>query len=468
MTRRFWLQWCAWSVSYIAALGICRSSAADQQAAFDAKPASKPIESDVVKDRVEPVGLNGFVNVDHRIARRRPGEGSLGNGAAGQSVQERRFADAGAAHEHDDEQRPVHLEGVGLAAQVGLAQTYAVRGEFRTAVELARGAVAINPKHVGARLTLARSLIAAGDLAGAEQEIHWLQSHLPPSAPIQVQLGALLLARNDKTAAKAAFTKALTLGPESPEALAGLIGVELTNNRAAALERMEARLQEAPNDKHVWFLAAHLYFELKDYDRAEKALRRTIELDPTNISAFAMLGGLYGARGNLDEARRQFEIWVSQQPRSVAAHTMLAILFEKQGKEGAARKGYEKILELDPNAAIAANNLAFHYVEAGTNLDVALQLAQTAHAQLADEPEFNDTLGWVYYKQGNADNAVQFIQRAIDKDRKKPQFYYHLGMALAKQGEDAKAIAMLKHALELDPKFEHAAEVRRALSDLDQ
>ena len=146
---------------------------------------------------------------------------------------------------------------------------------------------------------------------------------------------------------------------------------------------------------------------------------------------------------------------------------MLAILFEKQGKEGDARKGYEKILELDPHAAIAANNLAFHYAETLANLDVALQLAQTAHAQLPDEPEFNDTLGWVYYKQDNADNAVQFLQRAIDKNRKKPQFHYHLGMALAKKGEDSKAIAALKQALALNPKFEHAAEAQRALADLD-
>ena len=33
MTRRFWLRWCAWSVSCLAALGICRQVPADQQVA---------------------------------------------------------------------------------------------------------------------------------------------------------------------------------------------------------------------------------------------------------------------------------------------------------------------------------------------------------------------------------------------------------------------------------------------------
>jgi len=354
-----------------------------------------------------------------------------------------------------------------VQAQIGLAQLYEAKGEFRAAAELARGAVATNPDHAGARLTLARTLIAVGDSAGAEKEIRLLQEKSPASAAVEVQLGALLLARNDPSAARAAFVKALTLGSDSTEALAGLIGVDLkSSNRAAAIKRLETRLLEAPNDKNVWFLAARLYFSLKDFEGAEHALQKTIELDPRNMSAFAMLGGIYGAQGKLDDARRQFETWAAQQPRSVAAHTMVAILLEKQDRQADARKAYEKILEIDPHAAIAANNLAFRYAETGGNLNVALQLAQTAHSQLPDEPEFNDTLGWVYFKQNNTDLAVQFIQHAIGRDPKNPRFHYHLGLAYAKQGEDSKAIATLKQALSLNPWFEGAAEAKRTLADL--
>jgi tetratricopeptide (TPR) repeat protein len=354
-----------------------------------------------------------------------------------------------------------------VTAQLGLAQLYAARGEFGSAAELARGAVSANPSNAAARLTLARTLIASGDIAGAEREIRLLHDSLPPTAAVEIQLGALFLARNERANAKAAFAKALTLGPDSPEALAGLIGVDLTsNNRAAAIERLEARLREAPNDKNVQFLAAHLYYSLKDFDRSAAALRRTIALDASNLSAYAMLGGIYGAQSKLDDARQQFQNWATQQPRSVAAHTMLALLFEKEERPADARKAYEKILEIDPKAAIAANNLAFHYAETGGNLDVALQLAQTAQSQVPNEPEFNDTVGWVYYKQDNTDLAVRFFRRAIDRDAKNPQFHYHLGLAHAKQGEDSKAIAAMKQALALNPTFDHAADAKKALSEL--
>ena len=84
-------------------------------------------EPAVAQGRVEPVGLDRLVVVDDRVARGRPGERGLGDGAAGQGVEQRRFADAGAAHEHDDQQRPVHVEGVGLAAQVGGQPSSAAR-----------------------------------------------------------------------------------------------------------------------------------------------------------------------------------------------------------------------------------------------------------------------------------------------------------------------------------------------------
>lgn len=354
-----------------------------------------------------------------------------------------------------------------VPAQVALSQLYADKGEITSAAELARSAVASDPNSTQAHLTLARTLIVAGDKEGAEKEIKLLRENLPPSATVEVQLGSLFVSRNDPMAARSAFTKALSLASGSPEALAGLVGLDLASkNESSAIGRLESRLREAPDDRHAWFLAAHMYLRLKDLGRAEKALVRTIELNPTNLRAFAMLGGVYGAQGRMDEAKQQFEAWATRQPHSVAAHTMVAMLLERQDKLEESRKAYEKVLAIDPRAPVAANNLAWYHAESGGNLDIALQLAQTAKAQVPDEPEFNDTLGWVYYKQDVPAQAIPLFLQAIDKDPKNAQFQYHLGMAYAKQGEDTKAIAALTKALALNASFVGAGEARRVLGEL--
>lgn len=352
-------------------------------------------------------------------------------------------------------------------AQVALAQIYSARGEVQSATVLARSAVAAQPNSPQAHLTLASTLIAGGDNKGAEQVIRALQVRMPNSADVEIQLGSLFVSRNDPVAARSAFTKALSLASGSPEALAGLVGLDLASkNEAAAIGRLEARLREAPDDARAWFLAAHTYFSLKDLARTENALRKTIELNPANLRAFAMLGAVYGAQGKMDEAMLQFEAWAVRQPRSIAAQTMVAMLLERQNKQAESQKAYEKVLAIDPHAPIAANNLAWQYAESGGNLDLALQLAQTAKSQIPGEPAFNDTLGWVYYKQDIVDQAIPLIQQAIDREPKNAQFHYHLGMAFAKQGEDSKAIATLKKALALSENFAGAAEAKRVISEL--
>lgn len=67
---------------------------------------------------IEPIRFDRFVIVNDGIARGWPRERRLGDRAAGEGVEQRRFPNAGPAHEHDDQERPIHVERLGLAAQV--------------------------------------------------------------------------------------------------------------------------------------------------------------------------------------------------------------------------------------------------------------------------------------------------------------------------------------------------------------
>ena len=74
------------------------------------------------------------------------------------------------------------------------------------------------------------------------------------------------------------------------------------------------------------------------------------------------------------------------------------------------------MLAIDPRSAIAANNLAWIYLDSGENLDIALQLAQTAKAALPNLPQVNDTLGWIFYKKGLFSLAEGPLKLAVERD----------------------------------------------------
>ena len=139
----------------------------------------------------------------------------------------------------------------------------------------------------------------------------------------------------------------------------------------------------------------------------------------------------------------------------------------KENRVPEAVHAFKQALSLDPRAAVAANNLAWDYLERGGNLDRALQLAQTAKAELPDEAAVNDTLGWVYYKRDLPGPAIEHLRAAVEQSPTSPARRYRLGLAYLKNGDTTEARQTLQRVLTLDPDFAAAEDVRQALASLD-
>jgi tetratricopeptide (TPR) repeat protein len=213
-------------------------------------------------------------------------------------------------------------------------------------------------------------------------------------------------------------------------------------------------------------LAASTYAAAGDLPKSEQALRKTIEIDASNFPAYGMLGRLYIAQRRLGDALKEFDELSKRQSRPVQAHTVAGIILEAQNNKAEARKRYEQALEIDPEMPVAANNLAWMTAENGGNLDIALQLAQTATRRLPDHPAVQDTLGWIYYKKGLPTLAVPPFEKSVEKDPGNPVYYYHLGLAYARSGDLPKARKALQQALGLAPDFPGAADARQVLASL--
>ena len=65
----------------------------------------------------------------------------------------------------------------------------------------------------------------------------------------------------------------------------------------------------------------------------------------------------------------------------------------------------------------------------------ALELAKTAHNALPDEPNVNDTLGWIYFKKEKYHEAITALRHSVLKDPKRYDTRFHLGMAYVRFGD---------------------------------
>ncbi len=323
----------------------------------------------------------------------------------------------------------------------------------------------VEPKSADARLLLGRAQIIKGDVAAAERTLEPLKDQFAEFPALQTEMGRLYTLKNDTARARAAFERAVAKDPARVEAIEGLAALDLRAKRPnEARARIEAAVEKAPQNAAVRVLAGRYYMAVNDPAAAERALKHALTIDANNMGVYSLLGQLYASQNRLADATKEFETIAQKQPNSVSAHTILGVLLQLQNRNDEARQRYQKAVEIDPRSAVAANNLAWLYAEEGTQLDMALQLAQSAKAHLPDMPEVSDTLGWVYYKKNMAVLAVRPLREAIEKDPKNAMYHLHLGLAYAKTGDPVRAKESIERALALNPKVAGAEEARAVLA----
>ena len=344
-------------------------------------------------------------------------------------------------------ERAAAMNPSSAAPAIAIATIRLESGDRGRALQAAERARKAQPDRLDARMILVRALVANELLDRALQEASACAEAWPRSAAAQAQLGDVRAAKRDTAGARQAFAAALTLDPESTEAIGALALLDLQDHRPReAQARVDARLRRQPDSVPLLLLSARTSIGAGESARAEAALRRVIELDAANMQAFELLGQLYIREGRLDAAREQFETLAGRAPQSVGARTMVAMLLEAQRRRADAIREYEAILASHPTAGVAANNLAWLYSE-DDRLDEALRLALAAKQELGRAASARDTLGWIYVRKKQPLDAIPLLVQCTEAQPDNPTYAYHLAVAYADAGYTAKAHEVLGAAL---------------------
>jgi tetratricopeptide (TPR) repeat protein len=324
------------------------------------------------------------------------------------------------------------------------------------------------PSNNNARVALVRSLIAARNFARADTEMSRLLAIAPGNAGVHALQGTLDAARGNSGSARESFERALALSPGLFEALNGLTYLDLQAKLPAqATARLEAAVSKQGSSPRLVALLAQAYVASGDQAKAEQALRRAVSIDPRFTAGYEQLAQMFVRQGKLEQARLEFEGIARRDPTAIGAKTFVGILLDMQGRHDDARKWYEELVKGTDDAPVAANNLAFIYADQGANLDIALQLATSAKPKLPDDPNVDDTIGWVYYKKGLHSLAVGPLEASAKKMPRNADVLYHLGLTYAALGAKVKARDTLNLAISINPKV-GGEQARRTLAAVSQ
>ncbi|MFH1748572.1 MAG: tetratricopeptide repeat protein [Planctomycetota bacterium] len=125
-------------------------------------------------------------------------------------------------------------------------------------------------------------------------------------------------------------------------------------------------------------------------------------------------------------------------------------------------------LEIYPNNASLLNNLAYMLADQLDRPTEALKYAERACQLDARNASFQDTLGWVYFKNKNYDYAEAALKLALAITPNNPAANLHLGLLCADRGRNLEARTALTRALDLARQESNENYARQAQEALDQ
>lgn len=378
----------------------------------------------------------------------------------------------------------------------GLARALLASGDLDGAAKQAEAALEHSPRHVGARIILAKVAWSKSD----EPEAVRLLTEVISGDAIRegaskservdalTQLGHLHIARSRITDAGKVLIEALKLDPKSGPALAGMgevlfregrytdalarfeAGIQADPNGITAkigvaktriaLERLQdskemlRKLREAhPNDVQVAFWMGRADELLGDKAAAEASYAEAIRLGGTRpevVEPYIALSQLMAAEGRAAEAEAKLAEARQQLPGSAAIHKALGDMYLSAGRYEAARAELEAARKIDPEdlAAVFKLGVTLRHMK---RYDESAVMFDSVGAADKDYPGLALERGLLYEASNRTHEALEYYQQALAKAPDDPDLMLRVGSTEVAAGHAEQAVEILRKVLQKRP-----------------
>jgi tetratricopeptide (TPR) repeat protein len=355
-----------------------------------------------------------------------------------------------------------------VQARLSLANLELESGQLNQAMQHADAVLARDPKNLRAHFIRGSALLGLGNLDQANSVFNDLLRQVPQSTDVRLELALLETRRKNFAAAEAAYKRILQSTPNEWRALAGLVDAYSTQQRPdRVFEILDVELQTSRGAAPVRGMLADAAVKAGKYDLAIEQYRQLAIDNPGSLDLQLQLARAVRLKGDVNGAIETLQKAATVHPDDVRPLLMLAGLFVEVSRPSDAKAQFRRALALRPDDPAILNNLAFLLADSADNLDEALKFARQADEKAPNNPDYADTLGWVYLKKGMNDNAAQIFRKLAAEHPDSCTFSYHLGVALHQSGDETEARFQLARALELRPTNELKGRINDLLARMN-
>ena len=239
-----------------------------------------------------------------------------------------------------------------------------------------------------------------------------------------------------------------------------LIGYHTDRNRVQEMIRQEKygeakelcgkMLKDRPNMGYTYELLGNIARVEKDHAAAEKAFRKTLELEPREYRHHNDLAVALTELNKTDEAFRHFEEAAKMEPRSSEVFTNYGIALRRAGRFDEAERKSRKALELNPTDYNARRGLAKALLAQGKTDDALVEYAELQKSAPPNVEVLND-LAAIFLRKGDRANALANWAGSLRLNPNQPEVLSGSARALLEMGRPEQSLQNLQNLLQLQP-----------------
>jgi tetratricopeptide (TPR) repeat protein len=234
-----------------------------------------------------------------------------------------------------------------------------------------------------------------------------------------------------------------------------------------AIERFEERVNRNPLSAPNYTILGQLYLrraretgDVANYPRAERALRRALELKPDYPTAQTLLASVLMAQHRFTEALALVEDAYAKNPKDLSAFAIMGDAHLELGHYAEADKLYRELARQDANAPVLVRlahleELNGRQDEAQQTMQRAADMAMESGMTAEEKAWYRVRLGHLFLDRGQIDAAAGHCEAALVLAGHSAVAVAGLGEVRAAQGRYDEAIELYQRAVQIqvEPSF---------------
>ncbi|GAB4249859.1 MAG: tetratricopeptide repeat protein [Vicingaceae bacterium] len=202
----------------------------------------------------------------------------------------------------------------------------------------------------------------------------------------------------------------------------------------------------------IWNQLLFISGELQDYNAMDSLSNAALEFFPNQALLYFFNGT---AKLQKKEYQAAIDILLSGKDFVIDNNPLLTQFYANLGEAYYRIKDYknsdlyfDKALKIEPNNVLVLNNYSYYLSLRGEKLELAAEMSNLSNKLEPNQPNYQDTYGWILYKQKKYDEALEWLLKAYNNGGKNNSVILeHIGDTYFQLNQIEKAMEFWQKAM---------------------